>query len=152
MLGDGELRGPLETYMREHDLGGHVTLHGLASGEEVKQRLLSSRAMVMPSFAEGLPVVLMESLAMGRPAVSTYIAGIPELIRPGETGWLVPAGNPAALAEAMREVLDMPTPLLSSMGRSGYERVVREHNAATEAAKLLSHVTDETDESRPATA
>ena len=54
--------------------------------------------MVLPSFAEGLPIVIMEALALGRPVVSTYIAGIPELVQHGESGWLVPAGSVAALA------------------------------------------------------
>ena len=64
-----------------------------------------ARALVLPSFAEGLPVVIMEAMALRRPVISTYVAGIPELVRPGENGWLVPAGDVEALAELCRLVL-----------------------------------------------
>jgi len=92
--------------------------------------------MVLPSFAEGLPVVLMESLALGRPAISTYVAGIPELIEHRVNGWLVPAGAITPLADAMREALTLTPEALEAMGRSGAARVARQHTAATEAAKL----------------
>ena len=62
----------------------------------------------LPSFAEGLPVVLMEAMALRRPVISTYIAGIPELVIPGEHGWLVPAGDVEALTKARRTCLDAP--------------------------------------------
>jgi glycosyltransferase involved in cell wall biosynthesis len=91
---------------------------------------------VLPSFAEGLPVVLMEAMALGRPVISTYIAGIPELVEPGVNGWLVPAGSVEALASAMREVLEAPVERLEAMGRRGAIRVARDHDAAREAGKL----------------
>src|SRR5262249_36848086 len=90
----------------------------------------------LPSFAEGLPVVLMEALALGRPVVTTYIAGIPELVRPGREGWLVPAGSVEELAAAMREVLSAPAERLTEMGRSGAEWAAQRHDAGAEAKKL----------------
>lgn len=64
--------------------------------------------MILPSFAEGLPVVIIESLALGRPLISTYVAGIPELVVPDESWWLVPAGSVEALIIAMKTVLETP--------------------------------------------
>ncbi len=119
LIGDGELRPVLEERIRQLDLGGSVKLAGWMTGEQVRAELLAARALVLPSFAEGLPVVIMEALALGRPAVATYIAGIPELVRPKETGWLVPAGDAELLAEAIAEVLDAPLELLERLGRAG---------------------------------
>ncbi len=98
--------------------------------------MLGCRAMVLPSFAEGLPVVIMEALALGRPVISTYVAGIPELVEPQKTGWLVPAGSVEALKSAMREALSSPVDELSRMGRNGAQSVAEQHDVQREAAKL----------------
>jgi glycosyltransferase involved in cell wall biosynthesis len=135
-VGDGELRRPMERLIEQHDLGGSIRILGWQSSAEVRRALEESRVFVLPSFAEGLPVVIMEALAMGRPVISTYVAGIPELVEPGTSGWLVPAGSIDALVDAMREALDLPPARLTEMGRAGHEAVRRDHNDATEAAKL----------------
>jgi glycosyltransferase involved in cell wall biosynthesis len=83
-----------------------------------------------------LPVVIMEALALGRPVISTYIAGIPELVVPGRNGWLVPAGALSALVGAMAEALTAEPAELEQMGRAGAAQVAREHDARTEANKL----------------
>jgi glycosyltransferase involved in cell wall biosynthesis len=93
--------------------------------------------MVLPSFAEGLPVGIMESLALCRPVISTYIAGIPELVEPGQCGWLVPSGSTQALANAMRMALQTPLEELERMGKHGSELVAKYHNVVTEAQKLV---------------
>ena len=85
----------------------------------MREEIEKARALVLPSFAEGLPVVIMEAMALGRPVVSTTVAGIPELVTPGETGWLVPAGDVAALAQAISEVLSLAPEALAAMGRQG---------------------------------
>ena len=136
LLGDGPLRGEIERFVAANGLQDAVTLSGFASNAEVRRKIVAARATVLPSFAEGLPVAIMESLALGRPAVTTYVAGIPELVRPGENGWLVPAGDAAALAAAMAEVLDCPADQLTEMGRSGAARVRERHDVRREAAKL----------------
>ncbi|MGA2496503.1 MAG: glycosyltransferase [Tepidisphaeraceae bacterium] len=136
LVGDGPLRGELQTLTRRLGVEKNVHFAGWRSGQQVREHLLSSRAMVLPSFAEGLPVVIMEALALGRPVVSTSIAGIPELVQPGVNGWLVPAGSVDALAEAMREVLHTPVERLTEMGLAGRQRVLEMHNASREAAKL----------------
>ncbi len=101
------------------------------------EEIRASRAMVLPSFAEGLPVVLMEALALGRPVVTTAIGGTPELVQPGVTGWLVPAGSVEALVPAIREALDAAPGRLEEMGRAGVELVSRHHDAVREAGLLL---------------
>jgi glycosyltransferase involved in cell wall biosynthesis len=90
----------------------------------------------MPSFAENLPVAMMEALATGRPVLGTYIAGVPELVESGVNGWLVPAGNVGATADAILRILRTPPEELTRMGRAGAERVRAMHNASTEAARL----------------
>ena len=136
LIGDGPMRGAIESLIRTLNLERHVELAGWKSNSEVHQAILASRAMVLPSFAEGLPVVIMESLALGRPVISTYVAGIPELVEPGVTGWLVPAGCAESLAQAMREVVESSSSHLEQMGRAGATRVAQHHSAAIEASKL----------------
>jgi glycosyltransferase involved in cell wall biosynthesis len=138
LIGDGPMRGPIEALVARLGLGGRVALAGWKDAAGVRDELLRSRALVLPSFAEGLPVVIMESLALGRPVVSTYVAGIPELVGPGECGWLVPAGSVDALAVAMREALEAPADLLERMGREGARRVAERHDVRVEAARLAS--------------
>jgi glycosyltransferase involved in cell wall biosynthesis len=136
IVGDGVMRPHLERLIHQHHLQEKVQLAGWMSAQQVRQEMLASRALVLPSFAEGLPVVIMESLALGRPVISTQIAGIPDLVRPGQTGWLVPPGDSASLMEAMRAVLNAAPEELDRMGRIGAERVALRHNAATEAEHL----------------
>jgi glycosyltransferase involved in cell wall biosynthesis len=136
LVGDGEMRSVIEQRIKAHELADRVTITGWASGEQVREHLRQCRAMVLPSFAEGLPVVIMEALAMARPVISTYIAGIPELVRDGACGWLVPAGDTRALARAMTDALTAPTSQLDAMGQCGRRRVRAAHDGATEAARL----------------
>lgn len=96
----------------------------------------SSRALIIPSLMEGLPVVAMEALAAGRPVVATAVAGVPEVVRPGETGWLVAAGDPVALARAMREAVECPVEELRRLGDAGRRLMREEFLAADAAAKL----------------
>ena len=100
------------------------------------QEILDSRALVLPSFAEGLPVVLMEAMALRRPVVSTFIAGIPELVENGRSGWLVPAGDLDALVAALRACLETDVADLARMGEAGRARVSKLHDIDVEAGKL----------------
>lgn len=92
--------------------------------------------MVLASFAEGLPVVIMEAMALERPVLTTSIAGIPELVRHGVDGWLVPAGDVNALADTLADALATPNEQLQDMGRSARARVTERHSVDTEATKL----------------
>jgi glycosyltransferase involved in cell wall biosynthesis len=136
LVGDGAMRGEIEKLIDTHKLQGKVRIAGWMSNDQVRQQLLESRAMVLPSFAEGLPVVCMEALALQRPVISTFVAGIPELVEPGVCGWLVPAGAIEPLADAMRAALRADDEKLRLMGEVGAQRVAAQHDAAIEAAKL----------------
>jgi glycosyltransferase involved in cell wall biosynthesis len=136
LAGDGEMRAEIEAAIAANALGDRVRITGWISSAQVKAELLASRALVLPSFAEGLPVVLMEAMALGRPVISTYIAGIPELVRDGSEGWLIPAGDVDALAQAMRDCLQASTERLLAMGRAAHARVLARHQVDTEAARL----------------
>ncbi|MEX0304284.1 MAG: glycosyltransferase [Leisingera sp.] len=139
LIGDGEMRLDLEAAIRECGLEDHITLTGWLSEEGVRSELAQCHALVMPSFAEGLPMVVMEAMAAARPVIATYIAGTPELVVPEQTGWLVPAGDETALAEAVRALAAAPWQDLQAMGHAGRERVLDRHDSAAEAAKLAAH-------------
>jgi glycosyltransferase involved in cell wall biosynthesis len=85
-----------------------------------------------------MPVVIMEAMALNRPVIATYVAGIPELVQPGTTGWLVPAGDDVALAQAMREALVAPAAQLAAMGAAGRRLILERHDVLKEAKKLIS--------------
>ena len=94
---------------------------------------------MLPSLAEGLPVVIMEAMALKRPVLSTYIAGIPELVQPGVSGWLFPSGSVEDLALAMEECLGLSSAELERMGDAAYDMVLQRHDIALEAEKLANH-------------
>lgn len=136
MVGDGPLREATERRIRDWGLARRVRITGWLDLDGVREEIGVARAMVLPSFAEGLPAVLMEALALGRPAISTYIAGIPELIEPGVNGWLVPAASVDALARAMAEALSAPREELERLGRAGRAAVLEKHDTVAEVGKL----------------
>ncbi|MGI8504412.1 MAG: glycosyltransferase [Hassallia sp.] len=138
LVGDGSLRAEIESLIKDYNLEAQVKITGWASGAQVQKYMINSRALIQPSFAEGLPVVIMEALALSRPVISTYVAGIPELVKPGINGWLVPSGSVEALTAAMREVLQQPTEHLEEMGKAGAATVKAQHNVAEEASKLAN--------------
>jgi len=136
LAGDGELSHLVESRIRELQLHEHVTITGWIDEQAVRRHLRESRVLVQPSSAEGLPVVIMESLAMGRPVISTMIAGIPELVQHGVNGWLVPAGNLELLMQAMKFAMGTSAEQLRQMGHAGQQAVRERHFTATEVDKL----------------
>jgi len=136
LAGDGELRGEIDAFITQNELQGRVRVTGWISGEQVRDEMLAAQALVLPSFAEGLPVVIMEAMALRRPVISTFVAGIPELVQPGKHGWLVPAGDVDALVCAMQACLDCPPDRRAQMGEAAHERVFDRHNIEIEAGKL----------------
>lgn len=137
LAGDGEMRGDLETLIARYGLEKQVRITGWIGSDQVRDEILAARALVLPSFAEGLPVVIMEAMALRRPVISTFVAGIPELVVPGEHGWLVPAGDVEALASAMHACLDASPGTIARMGVTARERVLERHNVDREASKLV---------------
>lgn len=138
LAGDGELRPEIQGLIERYHLKESVRVTGWISGKQVREELLAARALVLPSFAEGLPVVIMEAMALGRPVISTFVAGIPELVISGEHGWLVPAGDVEALVSAIKACLDAPPDVLARMGRAARTRALSRHDVDTEAAKLVA--------------
>jgi glycosyltransferase involved in cell wall biosynthesis len=136
LAGDGDLRVAVEKRIATLGLDGHVRITGWISSDQVRSEILGARAMVLPSFAEGLPVVIMEAMALRRSVVSTYVAGIPELLVDGESGWLVPAGDVGRLADAMQACLQASVPRLIAMGEAARRRVLARHDVDVEAARL----------------
>ncbi|MDE4131497.1 glycosyltransferase [Phaeobacter sp. QD34_3] len=138
LIGDGEMRADLEAEIRRAGLQNHVTLTGWLDEAGVRAELAASHLLVMPSFAEGLPMVVMEAMAAARPVLATYVAGTPELVLQEETGWMVPAGDAEALAAAVAEIAKLPHERLSEMGRLGRLRVLERHDSDREASKLAA--------------
>ncbi len=136
LVGDGFMRKYVEEAIRRAGLQATITITGWVSGDRVKAEIRAARALVLPSFSENMPVAIMEALALGRPVISTYVAGIPELVQAGKTGWLVPASDEVAQAEAMREALTAPVAQLAAMGAAGRQHILDQHDALKEAKKL----------------
>jgi glycosyltransferase involved in cell wall biosynthesis len=132
------MRPYIEAAIARHGLQGHVRITGPITNAQVREELRQARALVMASFAEGLPVVVMEALAIGRPVLSTHITGVPELVRDGVEGWLFEAGSVEAIVGAMRACLAAPADTLARMGQAGRSRALARHHADTEAARLLA--------------
>jgi glycosyltransferase involved in cell wall biosynthesis len=136
IVGDGEMRAQIEALIANRALGSHVRLTGSISTNRLREEILRARALVLPSFAEGLPMVIMEAMALRRPILTTSVAGIPELVRQGESGWLIPPGSVDALTDAMDDALSRSLDDLRAMGEAAHARVVERHSADVEAAKL----------------
>ncbi|MFO1140199.1 MAG: glycosyltransferase [Paracoccus sp. (in: a-proteobacteria)] len=145
LVGDGELRPQIEAMIAAAGMGGAVRLLGWQDESGVRAAMTAAHALVTPSFAEGLPVVIMEAMACARPIIATYIAGIPELVRPGHEGWLVPAGDAGALAETMLVAAASDRETLCRLGASARARVIQRHDirdSARQLAALFSRSTD----------
>ncbi|HQT25682.1 MAG TPA: glycosyltransferase, partial [Burkholderiales bacterium] len=136
LAGDGPLRPEIESLVDRLGLADHVRITGWISSGQVLEEIQASRALVLPSFAEGLPVVLMEACALRRPVVTTSIAGIPELVQDGESGWVVPAGSVEKLGDALKELFETSPKALSEMGEKAYGRVSSQHDIRIECANL----------------
>lgn len=116
-------------------LGDRVHFTGALNQEEVAQTLARADVFVLPSFAEGVPVVLMEALVAGLPVIATRVAGVQELVEDGVSGLVVPPGDVDALARAIEAYAAMPD-RGRAMAVRGRETVLREFDIAAEAARL----------------
>jgi colanic acid/amylovoran biosynthesis glycosyltransferase len=138
LAGGGELRREIEELIARYNLHDYIRVTGWINSDKVRDEILAARALVLPSFAEGLPVVIMEAMAMRRPVISTFIGGIPELVCVGENGWLVPAGDIDALVEAIEACLNAPVEVLTKMGEAARNRALTRHDVDREALKLAT--------------
>jgi colanic acid/amylovoran biosynthesis glycosyltransferase len=136
LAGDGEMRSVIEQRIRHHGIQDYVEITGWIGERQVRDLILKSRALVLPSFAEGLPVVILEAFALGRTVISTAVAGIPEILESGTNGWLVTPGSIDGLIAAMQQCLRTPIAKLNEMAGEGRCRVLQRHVASQEARRL----------------
>ncbi|MEO0400384.1 MAG: glycosyltransferase family 4 protein [Pseudomonadota bacterium] len=139
-IGDGELRDAVESQIQAHGLSNNVELRGWQNPDQIRDAIRQSRAFLLPSLAEGLPVSIMEAYAMGKPVISTYIAGIPELVD-DKAGWIIPSGNSADIANAMAACLSTSLSNLGSMGETGQTRVRERHDIQKQARRIKQLLT-----------
>lgn len=135
IVGDGPRRDALERRVRELGIDQRVEFTGALGHHEVPDRYAAADAFCLSSFSEGVPVVLMEAMAMGVPVVATRVMGIPELVDHGVTGLLVAPTRADALADALALLADAPA-LRRELARAGREKVVREFNLGRSAQRL----------------
>ncbi|ATE63091.1 glycosyltransferase family 4 protein [Rhizorhabdus dicambivorans] len=137
LIGDGESRAAIEREIMATATGGRIKLLGWRTNAEVRRRIGETRALLLPSHAEGLPIVIMEAFAMGRPVITTRIAGIPELVDE-KCGWLIEPGDAEGLADAIRAAMSATRAVLAKMGKEGRKRVVARHDIDRIAPQLIA--------------
>ncbi len=143
IVGGGDLRPMLERAIQENNLEKHIQLMGPRTQDEVSRFLQTANCYVQPSIVthtgkmEGIPVALMEAMASRIPVVATSISGVPELVRPGETGWLVPPEDAQALADALSEIYRDPVEA-ARRADLGQKWVVEEFELSSNVRKLAS--------------
>lgn len=137
VVGDGGERAALHRQADRLDLGRRIVFAGALDQRGVAARMARADLLVLPSFAEGLPVVLMEAMAAGLPVIASDVAGTPELVEHGVTGTLVAPGDASRLAQAIAACLADPAPALA-MARRGRDRAIRQHDMWQEGRRLLS--------------
>ncbi len=143
IIGGGDLYDPLTRAIQENGLEGQVELLGPRTQAEVSSLLRTANCYVQPSVVtstgkmEGIPVALMEAMVSRVPVVATSISGVPELVRPGHTGWLVAPEDASALAEAMIEIYQNPGEA-NRRAELGCQWVMDEFEISSNVRKLAS--------------
>jgi len=136
-VGDGEDRCSLESLVQELQMNEHVSFTGALGQDEVRRHYRQTDIFVLPSFAEGVPVVLMEAMAKEIPVLSTRITGIPELIEHGKNGLLVTVADVSELAEKLTLCLT-DKPLRLRLGAEGRKQVIAHYNQQKNNTKLAA--------------
>jgi glycosyltransferase involved in cell wall biosynthesis len=137
IAGGGPAEDQVQRSCRELGLEQVVNLPGAVGQDDIRALYASASIFCMPSFAEGLPGVIFEAMAMELPVVSTWIAGVPELVIEAETGYLVPPARAPELAQAIARLIEDPQHA-SAMGRAGRAKVIREYGPAQLAERLCA--------------
>jgi colanic acid/amylovoran biosynthesis glycosyltransferase len=135
LAGDGPMRATLEQLAERMGTAARISFLGAVGQEEIPALYEDASIFCLPSFAEGLPTVLMEALAMELPVISTRINGAPELVRDGETGLLVTPGRADEMAAAIARLIDDPS-LAAQLARRGKDVVIREFDVEICASEL----------------
>jgi colanic acid/amylovoran biosynthesis glycosyltransferase len=145
LVGDGPERAAVEARISFLGLSGRVRLLGNQPQDRIREVLDASDVMVLPSIVtadgmmDGIPVALMEAMAMGVPVVSTRVSGIPELVEDGRTGLLAPEKDATALADALERLFREPD-LARRLAAQGREHVLRHFNLVRNVARLRRHL------------
>lgn len=121
LVGDGPLRPDIEKLTKEKGLEGKVLFLGLR--DDIPKLLSNSDIFLLPSAWEGVPLTVLEAMAAGKPVIATAVGGVPELVKDGETGILVPPGDPQALVQAILPLVKDPM-LRERMGKEGQRRAI----------------------------
>jgi glycosyltransferase involved in cell wall biosynthesis len=143
IIGDGPQRADLQQLVDQYALGKFVELKGVVFQEGLKDYLKRADVFVLPCVIaangdmDGVPVSLMEAMAMEIPTVSTYVSGIPELIEDGVSGLLVPEKDVSALADALQGLLQ-DKGLRLKLGKNGRQKIINEFNIDTSVTRLAS--------------
>jgi colanic acid/amylovoran biosynthesis glycosyltransferase len=135
LIGDGPKRGDLERLAGELEVSDAVTFAGAVGQDEILRYYARADVFCLASFGEGVPVVLMEAMAVGLPVVTTRIMGVPELVEDGVTGVLVPPGRADSLAGAVKRLAEAPD-LRARLGQAGREKVAGDFNLHRSAEQL----------------
>lgn len=122
IVGDGPLRGLLEAFCLENNLSSKVTFEGRKSHEEALKAIAESTVFVLTSIDEGLPTVLVEAMAIGKPVIATAVGGVPEVVKDEINGMLVPPSSPEHLAKVLERLLN-DSELRRKIGKAAAETV-----------------------------
>ena len=135
IVGEGPERSALEKHIADTKTADVVRLEGALNQDQLKTLYRESDAFALASFAEGVPVVLMEAMAMEIPCVATRIAGIPELIQDGVDGLLATPGNTGEMATALAKLMG-DRELRVQIGRAGRQKIIEKYNLSKNTALL----------------
>jgi L-malate glycosyltransferase len=135
LIGDGKLRPAVEQQVAEMKLSDRVLLAGYRT--DVLSIMANAHAFVLPSLIEGLPGVILEAMYCNTPVVAYDVGGISEVVKPGETGWLVKAGDEEGFVKAVQEVLTMPKAELQQLTENAHQLVVREYDNRVIAKRFV---------------
>jgi glycosyltransferase involved in cell wall biosynthesis len=134
--GDGEMREELDRAIAHEGLDDLVRITGWIDSSRIREELLDATALVLPSFAEGLPIAILEAMSLSRPVISTFVGGIPELVVNDKNGWIVPAGDLELLLDAMEKCIRTPKSDLDEMGRLSRQTILHSYNVDIEVKTL----------------
>ncbi len=143
LAGDGPEEARLKRLAHRLGINGQVTFSGFVPHTKIPPLLARTHLFVLSCRVsasgdrDGIPNAILEAMAHGVPVVSTAVGGIPEVVRPGETGWLAPPADPAALAACLREALGNPEEA-ARRGQAGRDLVAREFNSRQNYARVLA--------------
>lgn len=127
LVGDGTGMESLQQRARELGIEDRVTFSGPVGQDRIREHYRRADVFCLPSLGEGIPVVLMEALATGLPAIASNTMGIPELVEHGVTGLLVPAGRPDELADGIERLAGDPS-LRRRLGDAGRRKVIEDYS------------------------